>query len=162
MGVGRRPLDRRRGPGPWWRCGAANLDDGRDAGVPRWCCIHNMATYVAKDFLGDLVEFDDSFKISGDFEYFSRALLRQPFARIGSAIAGYRRTGENASVVQADLMRGEIDRVRAAYAPRNVAVRLSYNLLMKSWLNARNPGWTLSKWPATRDGLTASALRHFF
>jgi hypothetical protein len=84
------------------------------------------------------------------------------FERIGVPLAGYRRTGENASVKHWAVMEREIARVGQAFAPKSKTKRRLYRLFMKLWLNGTNPGWALHKIPATRGGFAADMLRHLF
>jgi hypothetical protein len=104
-----------------------------------------MGTYLSREFFLELGGFDVSYKDAGDFDLFTRALARAPFARVGRAVACFRRTGANNSVVSLSRSRREVASVCAAFGPTSRAERFWWRYLLKTWINIANPGWTARK-----------------
>jgi len=110
-----------------------------------WNPIMHMATYLSRDFFLELGGFDISFRDSGDYDLFARALRVAPFARLRQPVACFRHTGCNNSAVNGERTARENARVRVAYGPRSPIERAAWKAVMKLWFNARNPEWAAGK-----------------
>ena len=154
---------------------AAGADFGGLAAPPSWMSarthvclgwnpVMHMATYLSRDLFRELGGFDISFRDSGDYDMFARALRAAPFARIGRPLACFRHTGANNSATNGERTAGENARVRAAYGPRSSFEGAARKATLKVWLNARNPDWVMGKLgrrlrapPAVRAGSAGRA-----
>jgi hypothetical protein len=110
-----------------------------------WNPIMHMSTYIGRDFFAELGGFDITFRDSGDYDMFARALRVAPFTRLARPVACFRQTGLNNSVVQGVRSRGENARICAAYGPRARWERQFWRAVLKAWFNGRNPAWLLAK-----------------
>lgn len=110
-----------------------------------WNPVMHMATYLSRDFFIELGGFDISFKDSGDYDMFARALRLAPFARLERPLACFRHTGVNNSAVNVERTSTENGRVRAAFGPRTPFERIVWKAVLKLWLNASNPDWAVGK-----------------
>jgi glycosyltransferase involved in cell wall biosynthesis len=110
-----------------------------------WNPIMHMATYFSREFYDELGGFNPNFKDSGDFEMFARALARAPFAQVPHAVACFRRTGTNNSVVYRGRASRENDAILSAFGPSSALERACWRYLLKAWFNAANPDWYVRK-----------------
>jgi glycosyltransferase involved in cell wall biosynthesis len=110
-----------------------------------WNPVMHMATYLARDFFEDLGGFDISFRDSGDYDMFARALRLTPFARLDRPLACFRHTGSNNSAVNLQRTSAENARVCAAFGPRTSFERIVWKAVLKLWFNGRNPDWVYGK-----------------
>lgn len=110
-----------------------------------WNPLMHMATYLSRDFFLELGGFDISFRDSGDYDMFARALRRAPFARLSRPVACFRHTGVNNSAVNLERTMAENARVRAAFGPHSAVARAASKAALKLWFNARNPEWAVGK-----------------
>ncbi len=110
-----------------------------------WNPIMHMSTYFSRSFFEELGGFNIDFKDSGDYDMFSRALAIAPYARIDKPLTCFRRTGQNNSVVNRARSMNENRAILEARGPRSAVTRVVLRLFMKSWINLRNPHWTLGK-----------------
>ena len=111
-----------------------------------WNCIMHMATYVSRPFFTELGGFNIDYRVSGDYDFFSRALKASPYTRVASPIACFRRTGVNFSAVSLERARVEYDTLATREAPSSPLQRRVSKLALQVWLNGRNPGWAFRKW----------------
>jgi glycosyltransferase involved in cell wall biosynthesis len=118
-----------------------------------WNPIMHMSTYLSRELFMELGGFDVSFRDSGDYDMFARALRIAPFARVNRPIACFRHTGNNNSLVNAERTRRENERIRDAYGPRSNFERAVWKAVLKIWFNGRNPEWLAAK---LRRRMTAS------
>jgi glycosyltransferase involved in cell wall biosynthesis len=110
-----------------------------------WNCIPHTATYMRRDLFEELGGFDKQFKYSGDYDFMLRALQREPFARINRTLSAIRRHGGNASMQETPVHRAEAEEITRRYGPSSRSRRVTYQYLLKLWLNGTNPGWFLRK-----------------
>jgi glycosyltransferase involved in cell wall biosynthesis len=126
------------------------------AAPPRWmtarmhACLHwnpimHMATYFSRDFFTALGGYNINYKDAGDFEMFARALRQEPYERISTTVACFRRTGMNNSVVNAERANREMQSVADQFGPRSSWERVCWRYLLKIWFNFRNPEWLAKK-----------------
>lgn len=125
-------------PPPRWLCSRAHASLGWNLGSP-------MATYFTRSFFLELGGFDPSYRIAADYDLFTRALAREPFARVGQPLAEWRRSGRNMSATNKQLMRAECQRIASALGPRTRPVRIACKVLVKAWVNLRNREWLRAK-----------------
>lgn len=111
-----------------------------------WCCIMNMATYMNPEMFRELGGFNKEIHF-GDYDFFARALMIEPFARVNQILSCFRRHGDNYSMQVTPLLKyfAEADAVASQFGPSQKWKRLCYRYLLKSWLNARNPSWFMHK-----------------
>ena len=110
-----------------------------------WNPVAHAGTYLCREFFMELGGFNVDCKVAGDFDLFTRALARAPFERLARAVACTRRTGSNNSVVNAAIAAGEVQSVCDAFGPTSNVERMLWRYLLKIWINAGNPGWTMRK-----------------
>jgi glycosyltransferase involved in cell wall biosynthesis len=110
-----------------------------------WNPIMHMGTYFSRRFYEELGGFDITYKDSGDYEMFCRALRTSPYGRIDRAIACFRRTGLNNSAINKSRTTREWARILAQYGPRSDGQRAFWRLLLKVYFNTANPDWLLAK-----------------
>lgn len=110
-----------------------------------WNPIMHMATYFSREFYSELGGFNVDYKDAGDFEMFSRALSKAPYARVAQRIACFRRTGHNNSAVNTVRQAREVQAVRDAYGPRSPLEQTCWRYGQKAWFNLTNPQWLFSK-----------------
>jgi len=110
-----------------------------------WSCIPHPSTYMHRDLFEALGGFNPEFQYAGDYEFFVRALEREPFFRIRQVLSGFRRHGDNTSMRLDDTHLAEIRMVADRFAPRSEWQRVAHRYLLKVWLNGRNPGWSTMK-----------------
>ena len=116
-----------------------------------WNCIHHLSTYVTPAFFRRLGGFDTSFRYSGDYDLFARALGLEPYCRLRGTIGHFRRHGENASMSRDPRKAREDELVAARYGPRSAAVRRRNKLMLQLWLNGTNPRWATGKLISARS-----------
>ncbi len=109
-----------------------------------WSWPLHMATYVEPSLFDEIGGFDLSFPVAADYKFFTEAMTRTPFARVDQVVAVFRRHGENESMSNAAL--DELERVSLEYGPSEPWKRTYYRLMVKSWVNARNPVWAYRKY----------------
>lgn len=110
-----------------------------------WNPIMHMSTYFTRSFYEELGGFNISFKDSGDYDMFARALAIAPYARVDRPLTCFRRTGRNNSVVNRARSIAENKLVLEARGPTSGTMRVFLRLVLKSWINARNPKWAFGK-----------------
>lgn len=110
-----------------------------------WNCVHHLSTYVTPTLFASLGGFDPGFRYSGDYDFFARALIHGPFARIPDPIAEHRRHGSNASMSLDPRVAREDELVASKYGPSTAAERRRNRLLLRIWLNGMNPRWFAAK-----------------
>ena len=104
-----------------------------------------MATYFSRAFFKELDGFDTRYQVAADCDLFTRALAREPFARVDVAVAGSRRSGKNYSVVKKERRLEESKLIAETLGPKSKAMRIATRLLLKAWINAVHPGWLAHK-----------------
>lgn len=110
-----------------------------------WNPVMHMSTYLSRGLFSELGGFDPSFRDSGDYDMFARALRTAPFARLDRALACFRHTGINNSAVNVARTRRENARVCDAYGPEGSFERAVWKGFLKLWFNGRNPDWAAGK-----------------
>ncbi len=110
-----------------------------------WNPIMHMSTYFSRAFYEELGGFNIDFKDSGDYDMFARALAVAPYARIDRPLTCFRRTGKNNSVVNRARSLDENRQIREARGPSSAAARVALRLVLKYWINLRNPHWSYGK-----------------
>ena len=106
----------------------------------------NMSTYMNHEMFRELGGFNKEIHF-GDYDFFARALMIEPFARVNQILSCFRRHGDNYSMQVTPLLKyfAEADAVASQFGPSQKWKRLCYRYLLKSWLNARNPSWFMHK-----------------
>jgi len=117
-----------------------------------WGYIPTTSTYVHRELFTELRGFNTAFGVAGDYEFFVRALERERFSRLRHVLSCCYRHGSNTSMRFDGIHRAEIQRVVEHGAPASRLRRTSYRFLLKAWLNATNPRWSMMKnvhrvWP---------------
>lgn len=110
-----------------------------------WNLSSPMATFYNRSFFTELGGLDVRYQVSADYDLFTRALAREPFARIPGPIAGSRRSGTNMSVVKRDRIREENRHILETFGPRGDFRRMAARMLLKTWVNAGHPEWLVRK-----------------
>lgn len=110
-----------------------------------WNPIMHMATYFSRAFYTELSGFNIDYKVSGDYEMFTRALSVAPYARLRQPVACFRRTGANTSATQSARGDREIQQFAGRYGPRTDFERRIWRSVLKARLNFGNPQWLVSK-----------------
>lgn len=127
-----------------------------------WNPIMHMGTYFSRDFFEELGGFDITYKDSGDYEMFCRALLKAPYDRIDRPIACFRRTGMNNSAINGSRTAREWAKILAEHGPASNRKRAFWRLLLKLYFNLGNPGWLLAKVAdSTKTTLRLQPKAHF-
>lgn len=109
-----------------------------------WNWPLHMATYVERSLYDEIGGFDLSFPVAADYKFFTEAMTRAPFARVGQVVAVFRRHGDNTSM--ANAAEDELARVADEYGPSDPWKRAYYRLKVKAWVNLRNPVWAYRKY----------------
>jgi hypothetical protein len=107
-----------------------------------YCSIQHMATYVRRDFFHELGGFDIAYRVAGDYDFFCRALAREPYGRIPHLLACNRETGSNFGVVHRQAGQREWRAVREVHGPQSHLRRWLNKHFMKALIYGSNPGWT--------------------
>jgi glycosyltransferase involved in cell wall biosynthesis len=116
-----------------------------------WNWMYHQTTYMQTDFWNDLGGFDTQYRVNADFELLLRARQRSAFASVNELTASFRRHGSNLSVT-GPTSDTENDEIRRAYGPRSTALGQAMRLGVRTYINARNPRWALTKrLPSRRD-----------
>lgn len=110
-----------------------------------WSAIHHIATYLRRDFFEELGGFDLEYRVAGDYDLFCRAAALSSCERIERPLAAMRRTGENFSVKRNDMGRRECAAIRARYGPQSLYRQSIYRQIVRVWVNAANPTWSVRK-----------------
>jgi glycosyltransferase involved in cell wall biosynthesis len=110
-----------------------------------WNPYHHMSTYMSPALFAELGGFDTNYTVSADYDFFIRAHSMAPFARVSEPVAAFRRTGENYSVVNSDVITAEGDRIAKERSDLSASQRRTGRALMKVWINARNARWSVTK-----------------
>lgn len=108
-----------------------------------WSLVHTQCAFLTASLWRDVRPFNTEMTSAADYELLIRALALSPFARVSRPLAAFRRHGENTSKSASAL--AESASLRRRYAPRT-GQRLLLALLMKVYVNARNPRWALHKY----------------
>lgn len=126
---------------------------GELAPLPKWChaCMHASlgwcyvaacSSYVTPHLYKQLGGFRREFKISEDYEFFTRILAMDiPFSRLDRPIGMYRRHDDNESMQKDERYWADLRRVEQLYAPKSPWMRFFYGLLFRSWIYGRNRAW---------------------
>ncbi len=110
-----------------------------------WSCIAHMSTYLTREFFDELGGFDRSFRVTGDYDLFARALSKCRYRRIRRDLAVSRLTGMNHSTVQKVRLSSECATVMDSFGPKPTVQRQVCGNLLRVWVNAANPVWSLRK-----------------
>ena len=110
-----------------------------------WSAIHHIATYISRDFFDALGGFDIEYTVAADYELFCRASMQARPCRIAKPVAAMRRTGHNFSARHAELGRQQCAAIRQRYGPRSLVTQNVYRQVIRIWVNAANPTWSLRK-----------------
>jgi len=110
-----------------------------------WNPYHHMSTFVTPALFAELGGFDTKYTVSADYDFFLRAHTVAPFARVSEPVAAFRRTGENHSVVNSDVIAAEGDRIASERSDLSDSQRRAARAAMKVWINARNARWSITK-----------------
>jgi len=110
-----------------------------------WNCIAPMSTFVSRSFFEELGGFDSAFAQAIDYEFFVRALKREPFARVARTLSAGRRHIDAMSMDRNAAHLAELEAVKEQSAPRSWSRRTLYRYGLKVWLNATNPKWSALK-----------------
>lgn len=108
-----------------------------------WSWPLHMATYVERSLYDEIGGFDLSFPVAADYKFFTEAMSRTPFARVGQTVAVFRRHGANESM--ANPAKDELERISRLYGPSGALQRAYYRFTIKCSVNARNPVWAYRK-----------------
>jgi glycosyltransferase involved in cell wall biosynthesis len=124
-----------------------------------WNCIAPMSTYLSRRFFEKLGGFDSTFSHADDYEFFVRALRREPFARVPRTLSAARRHSDAMSMDRNAVHLAELKSIAEQNAPRSWSRRTLYRYSLKLWLNATNPKWSaLKRLDAFRDHYHVTAL----
>ncbi|UZF91572.1 glycosyltransferase family 2 protein [Bosea sp. NBC_00550] len=127
-----------------------------------WNPIMHMGTYFSRSFFEELGGFNITYKDSGDYEMFCRALTKAPYGRIDQTLACFRRTGMNNSAIHGSRTAAEWARILAEHGPSSNAQRVFWRCLLKGYFNLGNPDWLLAKMAdSTRTTLKLQPKPHF-
>jgi len=110
-----------------------------------WNPYHHMSAFVTPELFAELDGFDTKYTVSADYDFFVRAHLLAPFARVSGPVAAFRRTGENHSVVNSDVIAAEGHQIANERSDLSDSQRRAGRALMKVWINARNTRWSVTK-----------------
>ena len=110
-----------------------------------WNPIMHMATYISREFFVGLNGFDISYRDSGDYEMFARALSKAPYARLRRPVACFRRTGLNNSAVNLVRTARENAQVRDRFGPSGTFEREVWRAVLRCWFNFGSPQWLAHK-----------------
>ena len=110
-----------------------------------WSCIPHISAFLHRDLFIELGGYDGSYYYAGDYEFFTRALQRETFSRVGQTLTGFRRHGANLSMSDNPERMREIQSVMDRYGPRSAWQSGAYQYLLKVWLNGTNPKWFVTK-----------------
>jgi GT2 family glycosyltransferase len=114
-----------------------------------WCPISPVSTYMERSMFEELGGYDATFPVLPDYDLYLRARELAPFARVTTVVALYRRRGDNLSIVGPTVAE-ENRRILEMHGPTSPRLRAAYRLLMKLYMNGRNPGWALHKLRSAR------------
>ena len=112
---------------------------------PDWCVIHQQANYVSRELFDRIGGFEEDWKVSADWEFFCRALDLTRMTRVDDVLAAFRRRPGQTSATPSAAGERELALIRDKHAPSTPALRWLYQALFRSWINARNPTWALTK-----------------
>ena len=104
-----------------------------------------MSTYLSRGFFEELGGFDPSFSHADDYEFYLRALRREPFARVPRTLSAARRHSDAMSMDRNAVHLAELRAIEEQNAPRSWPRRMLYRYGLKLWLNATNPTWATLK-----------------
>jgi glycosyltransferase involved in cell wall biosynthesis len=147
--------DRRR----WLVGGCLWIDeDGRSLGplrAPRnWMTPSMLATlgwnpfpmvFWNRELFDELGGYGTELVYAGDYDIHLRALMREPFSRIGRPLAACARHHGNVSRDRSPAHLAELAAVAELPGPLPSWQRLAYRYAMKLWFNATSPSWFLRK-----------------
>jgi hypothetical protein len=105
-----------------------------------WNCIAPMSS-----FFEELGGFDLAFAKAIDYEFFVRALKREPFARVARTLSAARRHTDAMSMDRNAAHLAELAAIEEQSAPRSRTRRTLYRYALKVWLNATKPKWSALK-----------------
>lgn len=110
-----------------------------------WNCVAPMSTFVSRSFFEELGGFNSAFAQAIDYEFFVRALKREPFARVARTLSAARRHTDAMSMDRNAAHLAELEAIKEQSAPRSWSRRMLYRYSLKVWLNATNLRWSALK-----------------
>jgi glycosyltransferase involved in cell wall biosynthesis len=110
-----------------------------------WNCIAPMSTFLRRSFFEDLGGFDSTLRHADDYEFYVRALKREPFDRVARTLSVARRHSDAMSMDRNARHLAELKAIEEHDAPRSWSRRMLYRYRLKLWLNATNPRWSALK-----------------
>jgi GT2 family glycosyltransferase len=110
-----------------------------------WNCVPHTSTYMHRELFEQLGGFDKQLKYLGDYELFVRARQRDSFVRIPRTLSCFRHHSGNMSMRWDAAQRTEIDAIVERFGPSASWQRLTYQYLIKLWLNGANLPWYARK-----------------
>jgi len=110
-----------------------------------WSPTHHIATYLRREFFEELGGFNIEYTVAADYDLFLRATARAACQRIDGTLAAMRRTGTNFSARNAALGRQQCLAIRQRYGPRFRCQQRVYREIVRVWVNAANPTWSMRK-----------------
>jgi glycosyltransferase involved in cell wall biosynthesis len=110
-----------------------------------WNCIAPMSTYLSRSFFEELGGFDSTFSHADDYEFYLRALKREPFVRVRRTLSAARRHSDAMSMDRNAVHLAELRAIEQQHAPRSSPRRALYRYGLKLWLNTTNPKWSALK-----------------
>jgi len=110
-----------------------------------WNCIAPMSTYLRRSFFEELGGLDSTFSHADDYEFYVRALGREPFARVARTLSAARRHSDAMSMDRNAVHLAELKTIEEQHAPQSWSRRTLYRYSLKLWLNASNPAWSVLK-----------------
>jgi glycosyltransferase involved in cell wall biosynthesis len=110
-----------------------------------WNCVAPMSTFLSRSFFEELGGFDSRFSQAVDYEFFLRALKREPFVRVTRTLSTAMRHSDALSMDRNAAHLAELKAIEEQHAPRSWSRRTLYRYRLKLWLNATNPRWSALK-----------------
>jgi hypothetical protein len=110
-----------------------------------WCCVSQQAVYMTPQLFDELGGFDTAFRISGDYDFYCKALDTAPWSRVPVTLACFRRHGTNLSMSGSERQIHEYGLVMERHAPSSPVRRVLEGQALRVYLNARNPTWAVRK-----------------
>jgi glycosyltransferase involved in cell wall biosynthesis len=133
-------------------------EDGRSLGPMRapwnWMTVSMLATlgwnpfpivFWNRELFEELDGYKSELTYVGDYDFYLRALQREPFSRVGRPLAGCGRHRDNVSRKRDTLHLEELANVADLAGPLPTWRLAAYRYGMKLWFNASSPAWFLRK-----------------
>jgi glycosyltransferase involved in cell wall biosynthesis len=134
------------------------LEDGRSLGglraPPGWMSVRTLASlgwspfpsaYMNRDMFLELGGYRSDFHYAGDYEFYVRALLHEPYSRIRRPLHASARHPDNLSKQMNAQHFAELAAVVELAGPRSAWRRELNRYFLKAWVNATNPTWSVRK-----------------